>query len=679
MAGSASAASTETGVNPIRRVVTLMQDMQKEVEAEGEKEAELMQKFECYCKGNTASLKQQQSDAAAKNEEMTAKFTAEQSEKKQVDEDLSEAKKDRTQCKADEDKKVQMRAKEAAEYAATKADMDANLEATSGAITSLEKGMGASFMQTSAGASLRKIIEAQADRESMDVDSKEAISAFLQGDYVPASGQIVGILKDMKDNMEKDIKEAVAAEEAAITAHDELCAAKKKQFYALTDAVESLTKRSGELAVSIVQCKNAAEDAAEESSDAAEFLTNLSKNCASKASEWEERQATRAQEVEAISAAIAILNEDDALDLFKKTLKTPETPKPTEVAFMQVKSGKGSKLAKVRAMLSAEKKPTNAAVALLQNSLMQTIKGQQQSGKVDFSKVLKMIDDMVSLLTKEQKDDEASKKYCEKELDVSDDKQKQLKTENKSLLSAIAQMKDEIAATVADITALTEKIADMDKTVADATEQRKKENAEFTSTLSANQLAIQLIGKAKNKLLKFYNPDLAVTEEEPTKTLGDELAESFIQLQSKVSTEQPEVSFSGNKTQKSGGVMALMDKLIKELETDNQEAEHEEKEAQKDYEELLAEAQKTKADDTKTMADKEATKADIEDAKCEAERSQSLKAEALKDTLTYIADLHKQCDFILASFEERREARGNEVEGLKKAKAVLSGADYSFF
>jgi len=180
MAGSASAASTETGVNPIRRVVTLMQDMQKEVEAEGEKEAELMQKFECYCKGNTASLKQQQSDAAAKNEEMTAKFTAEQSEKKQVDEDLSEAKKDRTQCKADEDKKVQMRAKEAAEYAATKADMDANLEATSGAITSLEKGMGASFMQTSAGASLRKIIEAQADRESMDVDSKEAISALYR-------------------------------------------------------------------------------------------------------------------------------------------------------------------------------------------------------------------------------------------------------------------------------------------------------------------------------------------------------------------------------------------------------------------------------------------------------------------------------------------------------------------
>ena len=83
----------------------------------------------------------------------------------------------------------------------------------------------------------------------------------------------------------------------------------------------------------------------------------------------------------------------------------------------------------------------------------------------------------------------------------------------------------------------------------------------------------ELIGKAKNKLLKFYNPDLAVTEEEPKKTLGDELAESFIQLQSEVGAKQPEVSFAGNKTQKSGGVMALMDKLIKELETDNQEAE----------------------------------------------------------------------------------------------------------
>merc|ERR1719450_2040548 len=125
--------------------------------------------------------------------------------------------------------------------------------------------------------------------------------------------------------MEKDIRTAKAEEDAAVKAFGELKAAKTKEIAATTEAIESLTKRSGELAVSIVENKNAAEDASEEEADAAEFLANLKKNCATKAQEWEERQATRAQELEAISKAIAILNEDDALDLFKKTLKTPKT------------------------------------------------------------------------------------------------------------------------------------------------------------------------------------------------------------------------------------------------------------------------------------------------------------------------------------------------------------------
>jgi len=245
-----------------------------------------------------------------------------------------------------------MRAKEAAEYAESSADAKANLEATYGAIKALEAGMGASFLQTTQGAAIKKIIAVFADKETMDMDDKETVSAFLQGDYTPASGQIVGILKNMADEMEKDIAEAGDAEAADIKGHDELCAAKKKEFYACTDAVESLTKRSGELAVSIVQNKNAMEDAAEENADATEFLANLEKNCAERTKEHDENSVTRAQEVEAISKAIAILNEDDALDLFKKTLKTPEVEKPVEAeAFLQKSVKKGSALSKVKALL----------------------------------------------------------------------------------------------------------------------------------------------------------------------------------------------------------------------------------------------------------------------------------------------------------------------------------------
>ena len=69
--------STSTGANPIRRVVTLMQDMQKEIEAEGKKEDDLYRKFKCYCSGNTENLSKAGEEAAAQIEELTAKVKEE--------------------------------------------------------------------------------------------------------------------------------------------------------------------------------------------------------------------------------------------------------------------------------------------------------------------------------------------------------------------------------------------------------------------------------------------------------------------------------------------------------------------------------------------------------------------------------------------------------------------------
>jgi FtsZ-binding cell division protein ZapB len=250
-------------------------------------------------------------------------------------------------------------------------------------------------------------------------------------------------------------------------------------------------------------------------------------------------------------------------------------------------------------------------------------------------------------------------------------------------------MKDEIAGLASQVAETVDRIAALDKSVAEASEQRKKENAEFSAASAANNMAIELIGKAKNKLMQFYNPDLAVTEEPVKKSMGDMLADgsfndnqmtqaaavpAFVQMHMR---QAPETAEYSSKAQGASTITALMDMLAGELKTGNQNMSHEEKTAQKDYEELLADADKSKKEDSKAIADKKATKADLEESLGEAKRTHTLKTTALAENATYIADLHKSCDFILANFEERREARTNEVEGLKKAKAVLSGADYS--
>merc|ERR1719199_1952077 len=155
-------------------------------------------------------------------------------------------------------------------------------------------------------------------------DDREQVLAFLsgsQGDqYAPASGQITGILKTMNDEMSASLTEATAAEGAAIKAFDALMASKTKEINALQAAVESKMTRSGELSVKIVQMKNDLGDTEEALIEDKAFLKDLDKNCATKKAEWEEIVNTRAEELLALADTIKVLNDDDALELFKKTL-----------------------------------------------------------------------------------------------------------------------------------------------------------------------------------------------------------------------------------------------------------------------------------------------------------------------------------------------------------------------
>merc|ERR1719498_1501685 len=128
------------------------------------------------------------------------------------------------------------------------------------------------------------------------------------------------------------------------------------------------------------------------------------------------------------------------------------------------------------------------------------------------------------------------------------------------------------------------------------------------------------------------------------------------------------------KSGKSSGVIALMDSILKELENDIKNAEYEEKTAQKDYKELMSDSADTRVQKIKSITDKEAAKAKVGEKKevtTEKEKADEVDVEHIH---TYVKDLHGQCDFILENYDTRKTARATEVEALKNAKAVLSGA-----
>jgi len=680
----------EVRVNPIRKVVTMLQNMKKKVEAEGEKEKALFEKYMCYCKNAGGELSKSISDAETKGPQLTSDIKESEAKLAQLKEDLKQHQLDRSAAKSAVAESTSLREKEAAAFAKVAAEAKANIASMTAALGALEKGMAGAFLQTRAASIVRHVA---LQSKELEEDDREALMAFLQGtqasgeDYAPSSGQIVGILKTMNDEMSKTFASDKAAEEAAISAFEELVAAKTKEIDALTAALETKMTRVGDLSVEIVQMKNDLTDTEEALMEDKAFLKDLDKNCATKSAEWETITKTRSEELVALSETIKVLNDDDALELFKKTL-------PGASALIQVRSSSTSVQEKALAVIRQAGKihrPQFDFIAL-------AIRGQ----KVGYDKVIKMIDGMVATLKQEQLDDDHKKEYCAKQFDFAEDKKKGLERKVSDLETVIEDSKEGISTTKAEIETLKDGIKALDKSVAEATEQRKEEHEDYTGLMASDAAAKELLGFAKNRLNKFYNPKLykappkrVLSEEEQiTVNMGGTLAPTAapggiagtgVTVLSQVREHglvappaAPEAPGAyEKKTEESGGVIAMIDLLVKDLEKEMTEAETTEKDSQADYEKMMSDSAAKRAEDVKSLTDKNSALAEMESDLQSATEAKGSTVKELMGTEQYISSLHSECDWLLQYFDVRKEARGSEIDALGKAKAILSGADFS--
>merc|ERR1719299_299122 len=131
-----------------------------------------------------------------------------------------------------------------------------------------------------------------------------------------------------------------------------------------------------------------------------------------------------------------------------------------------------------------------------------------------------MIDGMVAVLHEEQKDDDTQKAFCDHDISKSEAEKKDTEEAVAASQAFIEETTAESAATAEEITELGKSIKALDKAVAEATEQRKEEHSEFLVFQQQSSAALQLIEKAKNRLMKFYKP--AFYKAPPTKELTEE-------------------------------------------------------------------------------------------------------------------------------------------------------------
>jgi len=651
-----------SAANPIRRVVTMLQEMQVKVSEEGEKEKALFDKFMCYCKTAGGDLEASIKAGKAKIISLEELLKSGKAEMEQLEADLKEHEASRAEAKEAMAAATALREKEAAAFAKFSEDSKTNLAALAKAIPAIEGGMAGAFLQTTEATNLKRFTMEKAE---IPDETREEVLAFLsgKGEYAPQSGQIVGILKQMDDEMAKALEEAEAAEAEAIKAYEALMAAKQKEVETLNAQIETKLTRKGELGVELAGGLNEIEDTKVSVAEDEKFLAELETGCATKEAEWAEVCKTRQEELVALAETIKILNDDDALELFKKTL-------PSAASFLQVTESAQS--VRKQALLAI----TEAANVRRQSQpqldlIALALKGRSQG----FEKVIGMIDEMVANLKKEQADDEAKKEYCDKEFDTSEDKKKELDLKVSDSATAIEELEGSIATLTEEIASLEAGIKALDAAVAEATEIRKGENADYKELKQSDTAAKEILAMAKNRLNKFYNPKLYKPPpvEEPT----------FVQIAAhaseRVAPPPPPETFGPytKKTEESTGVIAMIDLLVKDLDKELQEAEVMEADAQKEYEEMMAESATKRADDSKAMSDKIALKASEEEALMTEQETKASTEKELMQTLEYIHALHGECDWLLKFYDARAEARAGEIDALGKAKAVLSGADYS--
>merc|ERR1719502_2616641 len=471
----------------------------------------------------------------------------------------------------------------------------------------------------------------------------KSAAAFMQakhgGGYVPSynaqSGEILGILKQLLDEMGGDLLEAQKEEQEKAAAFAELREAREAEIAA---AEKQSEEKEDELAQTDMDNANAKEDLERfmaELSETQKFLLNLNKTCKDAAANFELRKKARLEEIKAVSETIEILTADEARDAMSGTYN-----------FVQLSSRvhrvEGRRLRAAAVLRAQAIKTHNPELSALATTV-----------ELDaFTKVKKAIDDMIVMLKKQQEDEVKHRDWCNVELHETN--MTAMKTEDliADLGATIKRLGDEILAAKTSI-------ADLQGNLQRASIDRQKANLDFQQTVADQRATQEVLAKALDRLATYYDKEL------------------FLQGKKGAKQTPPVPQMEYKPSAGATGVMSMIEKLIyeaKDLEADSVKSEAE---AQAQYETMVADTNGSVLALQEEITTKTKALAQAKKDKAVAEEDHLDAIDELERLTKYAADLHKACDFVLKNFMIRQEARAQEIEALQQAKQILSGADLS--
>jgi len=467
-------------VTPVQKVVQLLQDMQAKGEKEKHEEQVQFSTYKQFCEDTAVDKQRAIKDANRRSDSLNASIAKNKAEAKSLADEVAAHDRDISTWQGDEDAATKVRNIEEADFRATDTDYTESLTALDGAIKVLKKQnfdrkqAAVALLQISSLVPLesRNVLEAfLAQSDAGDDDAAHLAKAAPEAHgYEFQSQGIIDMLQKLKEKFDGQ-REQLRKEESNSKEAFQLL------MQALGNQIEEATRqRTDKNVVSANKLQKAGNETAELADTVATrdddqtYLTDLTATCEQKASDFEQRQQLRADEVKAIEKAVEILSSDSVSGASEKHL--PQLVQSATV-LLQLRSARDRDMqTKVASFL-------NDQATRIHSRVLSALAIRVADDPL--RKVKQMIKDLIVRLMEEANQEAEKKGWCDTELKGNE----MTRDEKTARVEKLHAEKDELETSIAklgdDLANLAQQVSELDKAVAEASDIRAKEKAKKQS------------------------------------------------------------------------------------------------------------------------------------------------------------------------------------------------------
>jgi hypothetical protein len=642
--------SLGNGVTPVQKVIEMMKEMKSKGEAELDTEAKLYAEYMTFCKDTTVQKSQEIETATNHIGRLEAEIQKHDAAATKAKDDVAALDADISGWKSDHEKITAIRAEEKADYDATHTDYSESIDAITRAIVAVKDTSNQKLSQLQSSFSLLQKVK------KVPPSASHTMTALLQLKqdpyaYESKSGGVVDLLGDLKEKFLEELNALEKEEMETKHAYD-------MEALTLTDQIKYAEKeratKASELAAHETASAEAKGTLAEVSTEKAadeKYKADLSAQCEVKSESYAARTKMRKEELEAIAKAIEIMSDASVSGAADKYLPSMIQKKSSlallrssaDAALRRSDTDRAAKFLKARGFVLGSKRLSLIATKMSTDP---------------FAKVVSMIKGLIAKLQEEAAAEADKKAWCDNELKTNKLTRDAKTAEVEAISAAVDELKATIMKLATSITEHSQKLAELDSAMAEATEVRQKEKAENEETIADAKAALEAVAAATKVLKEYYAKAApAMLQQSPE----DDAPASF--------SNEAYTGMQGS----SKGVMGLLEVIQTDFSRVKADTESDEAQAAKEYDTFMDESAKTKeityANRLAMSREKTAKERDLGATETDLSATQA----ELDAALAYYGKLKPDCIADGLDFATRAQMRQEEIESLNEAYKILDG------